>query len=423
MNKRSFYTAFFAIIVASGAAFAERMDRPVGIKIGERMTLKPYVGLSVAYDSNVDGITDGAEDVFWTVNPALNLEYKAENWLLLGNVFYQYNQYTKNDGRSLRSNHAYGEDLTYRWTDSLPGEKGWSLMLSEKYLKTNQLEDFTDSIGRAYGRDRQEFKFAGALQRRFGKGWHADLNANYYWLDYDSSNQQKSAYGLYGWERWGVGGEIGYAASQWTDILIAASYQGFDQDNRNNNAYARHADYGRSSGAKGWTVQGGLGSFATERITYRILGGWSRYQFDEGGENSDGFTYTVSGNWNISETWKTMVLFTSYYQPTEMEYGSSQRVDSLSWGIAHSMVQGKLHGTFDVAFYRRGKEYSAVDSYDYDLDQFKLRLGLTYVLNRYLQFFGTAEYMNSWCEQSDSPVGSLYEYDRFLLTLGLKFTY
>ena len=118
-----------------------------------------------------------------------------------------------------------------------------------------------------------------------------------------------------------------------------------------------------------------------------------------------------------------MLLFTSYYKPSEMEWGSSQRIDSLSWGIAHSMVQGKLHGTFDIAFYRQAREYSAVKSYDYDIDQLKFRFGLTYILNRYIQLFGTAEYMNSWCEDDTSKVGGLYDYDRFLLTLGLKFTY
>ena len=164
-------------------------------------------------------------------------------------------------------------------------------------------------------------------------------------------------------------------------------------------------------------------SYATRRITYRALGGWTSYQYDEGGEDSSGFSYTVSANWIISETWKTMLLGTSYYQPTEREFGSSQRVDSLSWGITHAMVQGKLNGMFDVASRREGREYSAVDSYDYDLDSISFRLGLTYILNRYLQFYTNFEYRKSYCEDSRSVRGSYYDYDRFRGTLGVRFTY
>ena len=117
-----------------------------------------------------------------------------------------------------------------------------------------------------------------------------------------------------------------------------------------------------------------------------------------------------------------MLLATSYFQPTEREFGSSQRVDSLSWGIAHAMVQGKLHATADIAYRREGREYTAVSEYDYDLDIYTGRLGLTYILNRYLQFFGTIEYRQSISEGNSSR-GDHYDYDRYRATLGLRFTY
>ena len=164
----------FPVAVASAfvcaAAFAEKMDRPVGIPIGERMTLKPYVALSTAYDSNVDSRKNGREDVVWTVNPGLGLEYKAESWKLAANVYYQYNAYTKHHSYTQNSYHSCGESLTFNWADSAKDEKGWSLMLTEKYSKLNQIDDIVDSVGHEYGRDRQEFNFAGAVERRFGRG-------------------------------------------------------------------------------------------------------------------------------------------------------------------------------------------------------------------------------------------------------------
>lgn len=424
MSLNRFSIVCLTALAGACSAFAGAMDRPVGIKIGQRMTLKPYLSFAVTYDSNVDGRKDSAEDIIWLVNPGLGFEYRSDAWTVFANLWYQYNAYTKNNSQTEYDYGSYGEDVTIRWTDSLPGERGWSLMMSEKYLSMNSFDDMSDAEGRTYGRDRDEFKLAAAVQRRFTDKLHADINANYYWLDYNFNNNQNTSYGLYGWERWGIGAEVGYAFTRWTDLLLAGSYQDYSQENRDNNWYdGRHPEYGMSSGARGWTGQIGIGSLATERLTYRVLAGWSTYEYDEAGSNSDGFSYTIAANWNISETWKSMILATSYYQPSEREFGSSTRVDSLSWGVTHAMVQGKLHGTFDLAFRREGREYSAVTSYDYDIDIITARLGLTYILNRYLQLYGNLEYRQSTCEQSDSTRGSYYDYDRFRATLGLRFTY
>jgi hypothetical protein len=49
----------YGLTILSAAAMlvlplrAETMDRPGGFKIGQRMTLRPYVGLSYTLDSNV----------------------------------------------------------------------------------------------------------------------------------------------------------------------------------------------------------------------------------------------------------------------------------------------------------------------------------------------------------------------------------
>ena len=82
-------TMFAVAAALAGSGFAEVLDRPTGIKIGQRLTLKPYVSLSVAYDSNVNASqsSGGSKgDVLWRVNPGFNLDYKAENWSLLLNA-------------------------------------------------------------------------------------------------------------------------------------------------------------------------------------------------------------------------------------------------------------------------------------------------------------------------------------------------
>ena len=405
---------------------AEVMDRPVGISIGQRMTLKPYVAASTTFDSNAEGRDNGGENVFWTVSPGFGLDYKGDSWTLLANVQYQYNAYAKKRLNGPQNYHGISENVAYRWSDSAPGERGWSLMLAQTYSKTYE-DGAQGSGGLEYGTDRQAVNLAAALQRRFGSDIHADANANYYWLDYDSKDTNMGVrHGPFGWERIMGGGEVGWAPSKWTDFLIAGSYQYYKQDN--SETYI--GGYKPSNESKGFTVQGGLGSYATDHITYRVLAGWSRFEYGGGssGMTSDGFTYTASSNWTISETWRTMLFATSFYQPTEREYGSSQRVDALTWGLAHSMVRGKLQGMFDIEYRHENPEYSwrdgngKVSSADYSLDIVTFRLSLTYVINRYMSLFSSVSYRDS-CGRGASSRGDAYTYDRYSGTLGVKFTY
>ena len=411
-------TAVSALLLCP-AALASSFDRPVGIRIGQRMTLKPYVSAAATFDSNVESGRHGKSDVCWTVNPGLSLDYLAESWQVLADAYYQYNTYCKSHNSSDYNFHGYGENLFFKWSNSLPGEKGWGLMLTEGFRRINPTENMTSDNGYSYATDRSELRVAAGLQRRFGHGLHADINAAYYWLDFDEWRNENHA-GLYGWSRWTAGGEVGWAPTEMLDILVSAGYQGYQQENNHSQAYDRSLS-GRSDG---WSIQGGIGSMATERITYRLLGGLSRFEYGgSNGKSMNGFTYSATGHWKISETWNTMLLATSYFQPTEREYGSAQRVDALSWGLGKTMVRGKLTSNFDVSYRRETEEYSHEGQYDYDLDVLTFRLGLNYVLNRYLTVYGNVEYRQSFTDSNDRGVRDAYEYERFRGTIGLRLTY
>ena len=45
-------TVLSLVAVMAAVASADVLDRPTGIKIGQRMTLRPYVSMSVSYDSS-----------------------------------------------------------------------------------------------------------------------------------------------------------------------------------------------------------------------------------------------------------------------------------------------------------------------------------------------------------------------------------
>jgi len=407
--------ALAALLLAS-SALAEVMDRPTGIRIGQRMTLRPYVGLSVGWDSNPKQTHSGARgDVLWTINPGFGIDYKAENWTLRLNAFYNYRSYTRDDVINDRNRHSFGEDLDWSWSNIDGSGKGWSLRLSEFFQQINMADDISYGGGKSYNGDRREFNVQGLVERRFNERVHLNLDAHYYKLIYD--NDTNVGYANYGWDRWTAGLQGGYVLSKWTDILLSGNYQGYQQENTGN--------YSMSGQSQGFSAQAGIGTHATERITYRLLAGWSRFEYADGSQNNDGFAYTAAGNWMVSETLQTMLVANSYYQPSERDIASSTRVDSFSWGVAKTMVRGKLRGTFDVMYRREYHDMAGGTlraGNDYTLDILSARLGCNYVLNRFLTLFAYGEYMRSWNTESERDNGR-WDYDRWRATLGLKFTY
>ena len=413
MNAK--FSALATTLVVSASvltASADVIDRPSGIKIGERMTLRPYVSLSYTYDSNVDSTKHAKDGSSWVVNPGLGAEYKGENWEIAGRAWYRYHAYNHYSHQLNTS--SYGESLTFKWADSLSNEKGWSVLLSESFTQISQDDDMSNSSGRGLGRDRRTFQTAGLIERRINEHLHAAVNASYYMLEYD--NNVKKYAPLYGWRRTLVGGEAGYVLSKWTDLIVAANYGWYWQDNVPNNV--RYSDRSR-----GWSLMAGFGTRATEKIEYRILTGWSRFEYADGdAKDINGWTYQVSGKWKITDTWNTMLLAASYYQPSERETCSAIRVDSISWGLAHSMVRGKLNATLDLNYRRETHEYSFTRGYNYDDDIITARLGLNYTLNRFLQLYGRVEYQTRMCDGGDVR-GHNYDYDRFRGTVGMRLTY
>ena len=413
MNAK--FSALATAMVVSASvltASADVVDRPAGFKIGERMTLRPYVSLSYTYDSNVDSTKHAKDGSTWVVNPGLGAEYKGDNWAIDGRAWYRYHAYNRYTHQLNES--SFGESLSFKWADSLPNEKGWSLLLSESFTQIAQDDDMSDHSGKGLGRDRKTFQAAAVVERRINEHLHAAVNASYYMLDYD--NDVKKYAPLYGWKRLLLGGEIGYAASKWTDILLAANYGWYWQDNVPNNM-----NY--SDESRGWSVMAGFGTRATEKLEYRVLTGWSRFEYADGdADDIDGWTYQVSGKWKITDTWNMMLLAASYYQPSERETCSAIRVDSISWGLAHSMVRGKLNATVDLNYRRETHEYSYTRGYDYDDDIITARIGLNYTLNRFLQLYGRLEYQTDMCDGGDAR-GHNYDYDRFRGTVGMSLTY
>ena len=420
--KRAEWSLIAVVAAVFSCSFvnAGQQDRPQGIKIGQRLTLRPYVSFDFTYDSNGDQQSDAEGETSWFINPHLDMNYRSEHFNGDVGLFYGYRAYDSN-ARSLNG-HDYGENVKLAWTTAGRDEKGWTILLAERFQRVSEDDDMQNNNGRGLWRQRMTFNVDGAIQRRFNEKLHADINGSYYYLDYD--NDADRYMNLYGWQRLVAGAEVGYAASRWTDIILAGSYQSYTQDNSDDlsgvsSYYGTQDRYARES--DGYSVQAGVQSYATDRISYRLLAGWSRFSYAGGESTSDGFIYSASANWQITDTWNTMLLAESYYQPSEREFGSVNRVDAISWGLAHSMIRGKLRGTLDAAYRRETREYTDDSAWEYDEDIFSFRLGLDYTINRYLAIYARGEYQ---CCLFNGDMGGIdRDYDRFRVSVGFRLQY
>jgi len=257
-------------------------------------------------------------------------------------------------------------------------------------------------------------QFQTGVQRRFNEMTHSELSANYYYLNYDNDTSGEMP-AMYGWQRWSANLSAGVAPSQWTDIIGMVGYQGFSQDN------TAKSNIGRNS--QGYTAQFGLGSYMTERISYRALAGWSRFEYGNNSSASDGFVYTLSGHWKIGQTWTMMLMATSYYQPSERELSTKSRIDAGSWGLVKTMIRGKLRASLDATYRHETQETALQDNReDYNIDIASVRLGFNYTLNRFFTLFTYGEYQRSWNDHSEQKYGYA-DYDRWRITGGIRLTY
>lgn len=408
-----------AAILAASVVFAQsEAKKPTGFSFFDRhLTIKPYVSLSYIYDSNVDSDRTRRGDSIFAVQPGVDFVWNSAKWQLAGNLWYRYHAFCKYS-TELGEN-SFGESLRYTYSSSDPSSKGWTLLLSERYALMSQSDSFDiNGGGRGIWRDRKTADVTGVLERRFTERLHADIQGQYSLLDYE--NNARSV-GLHGWNQYSVGGQIGYAASKWTDFLLAGGYSRYEMDYANDisSGAAFRPDY--SKGTDVYSVQAGLGTRATERISYRALVGAS--WLDYAGQNStdNGWTYTLSGNWRVHRQVQLSVVGTSYYQPSDQYIGRANKVYSFSVGVSYLTLGDRLNLTANAAwnFYdvvyadsRYGKSQQS------DRNHFATRLGANYFLNRWASLFAQVIWEKQMYEERDD-----WDYDRIRGILGVRLHY
>ena len=411
MNKylTGLTVATFSVIPAliAGESVA---DKPQGFRFfNQHLTIKPYVSLSYTYDLNVDTTRHAESDSIFCIQPGADFEWKGERWALVGSLWYRRNAYCEYANEM--GENSWGESLAYKWTTSKQNERGWSLVLAEKYRYTDQSDALGSGDGRGIWRDREALDVSGVIQRRFTERLHAEVMAQYNWLDYKNDTGKYAP--LYGWSEWSVGAQAGYAASKWTDFLVAGGYSHYTQ--KKGRGYRNY-----SNDSQVWTIQAGLGTHATEKITYRALMGVSWLEYG-GHANADcGWTYSLDANWRITRQLQASALGKSYYQPSERTVGQAIKVYSLSGGLSYLTLGDKMTLTANVAWRYEDTCYN--DRYlgygnNFDETILSFRFGADYVINRWMSVFAAFTWEEEWCDVKT------YGYDRFRGTIGMRFHY
>ena len=413
MKRRisGFCATVACLAMSAFAAGGSEADKPQGFRFfNQHLTIKPYVAVSYTYDSNFDTTHKAEGDSIFCLNPGADFVWLAERWSLAGNVWYRWNSYAHNNGNM--GENSYGEALSYKWATSKSNEKGWSLLLGERYSYISQSDSLNSSTGRGIWRDRQALDINGVLERRFTERWHADLMGQYNWLDYKNDTGKYAP--LYGWSQWAIGAEAGYAASPWTDLLIAGGYSDYTQ-------HGGHGYRNYSNDSHVWSVQGGVATRATEKISYRLLMGASWLDYG-GHDNADvGWTYSLSANWRITRQLQWSALGNSFYQPSERTRGQAIKVYALSTGLSYLTLGDKVTLSGNIAWRHEQNVYN--DRYiaagnDFDEDILSVRLGADYTMNRWMSLFAHFTWEEEWAEDH-----SYYDYHRFRGTIGVRFHY
>ena len=411
MNKHltGLAIATFSVVPAliAGESVA---DKPQGFRFfNQHLTIKPYVALSYTYDSNIDTTHHAEGDSIFCVQPGADFEWKGERWALVGSLWYRRNAYCEYANEM--GENSWGESLAYKWTTSKQDERGWSLILSEKYRYTDQSDALGSGDGRGIWRDREALDASGVIQRRFTERLHAEVMGQYNWLDYKNDTGKYAP--LYGWSEWSAGAQAGYAASKWTDLLVAGGYSHYTQ--KKGRGYRNY-----SNESQVYTVQAGLGTHATEKITYRALMGVSWLDYGGHSNADSGWTYSLDANWRITRQLQVSALGKSYYQPSERTAGQAIKVYSLSGGLSYLTLGDKMTLTANVTWRYEDTCYS--DRYlgygnDFDETILSARVGADYVINRWMSVFANFTWEEEWCDVR------AYGYDRFRGTIGMRFHY
>ena len=158
----------------------------------------------------------------------------------------------------------------------------------------------------------------------------------------------------------------------------------------------------------------GLGTQPDAISTYRISAGFMGYDFNNGSNTAYAMTYSVSGNWRLSQRLSATLNGSANFQPSETSQNSYTIVDTLAGGLNY-LVSSRLTTSAGVvlrheAWANRDPLY-AQQRRDNELD---IYTRANYQFHRYASVFVGADI------SGDASTLSPATYNRLFLEAGVK---
>lgn len=360
------------------------------------LSISPFVNVEYKYDSNVDTDYREYDDSSFSVNPGVDLKYVGNNWGFDGSGFYGYEWF--HDYDELDSE-RYGERLSF-WAES---EKGWRFLLGQRYLFTSSQDSILDG-GRGVWRDRETIEVNSALSYQFSEVTGLSLAGAYSEMDY--KNQDKEYAPMYGWKEWSGDMQFSRKLTEKSNFLLSAGIQHYESDGTTG---------GVNDESMGYTFMAGLGSRATQRITYSLLTGIMLFDYAND-ELEKGWSYSVDLNWVINKKLAFSMAGSSYFQPSESSMNQASEVYSISGGLTYRPFK-KFSTHWDVAYRREEEEYRGKEVDNLVSTRLRADYELIRTSTISANLYSAIEFAKS---MSDDDYD---DYDQIIGTVGMRFFY
>ena len=445
VNFRRSGRVLVAIGVLAAACRASAEDEG-GIWLGP-VNLSPTLDIGVFYESNPDEVNENRkqlmeaaeEDRFdstrgYNIQPGLNLLLPGNQWKLTGRAAYTFED---DDSDYSRSPKDWIESLAF--DGKTDGGTQWKLGQYAQQLSYKQVDEFSQD-------DRFGFGFNGMLGRQVTDKSGLSLGASYRLVDYEDAYLYDADY-----QQYTLG--ITHQLTERTDGILSLAYgiNGADYDEVGSD---REQDGGRRrldvdiKDATYINASVGLGSRATEKLTYRALVGltaFDDFEYDypeareylERGQELDNeadteysFSYDMGLTWTPTERFTLSLSGNSAYESSEDVRNNSM--------LAYSLICNASYRFFTRVLLSGGIAYRYedylrnVDEDEVDLftgtdaegqgqsrqdDLVNLYAGLTFGVTRYASL-----YVNGLYSVNDSTIDD-FDYDRYRISAGVALQY
>lgn len=411
-----------------------------GVWVGPA-NLSPTLTIGVFYESNPDEVSDSRRKIMrqtfierygkdrdesavgFNVTPGILLHVPGNQWSLKGSVHFTYE---KDDSDFSRDPRDWDQSLLLQGTTD--GGLGWRLGQTWQRLNYSRFDDFSQD-------DREALSFLFGLDKELTDKSGATLSGSYRNLDYkDRELYDRDYYNLR------LGGR--HQLTDKSNLMLSLGYSESQGDYRRRYDSEGNPYRGSRSKSRSYSAQAGVGSRATEKISYTAMLGLALLKTDysadpftgEQPRNKDKYrlSYLLSGNWKASERLTFNLNGNTSYESSEdvldnslMAYTITGRADyrlyrriRLSAGVSYRYEE----------FLRRVAVYENVNGNPYvgtdegrgrsrNDDQVNIFGDITYGINRYASAF-----LNAIYSETSSSIKE-FDYDRYRISAGVALQY